>query len=157
MPDGVEVPPVPPTPQVSEIPPTPAPNPLSSKPKPSEWKSDFSRLETLIIKIEAKIDGHSHPQPLPPIPPLSPPLPPVSKNGTYHFVILARPNQQFSPTLEETRQVYSGIRQAPLPKFPIGPIPQMVEYVDSIPVRVYKGSKAVNGKLYDIYKGRYPQ
>lgn len=123
-----------------------APDTPKLYPDPATLKFDedafFRRVEILIT---TKLEEHSHP------------LSPVTKAGTYHFVLLSRANQQFSPTIEQTRQVYSGIKVAPLPSFPIGPIPQMVEYVDSIPVHVYKGSKAVNSMLYDIYKGRYPK
>ena len=89
-----------------------------------------------------------------------PDAPPAPADEVTHFVVVADSAAPDSRRLNEyvgkAKEVYSGIKTADLPKYPIGPVPQLVEFRGAQAVRVVKGKQAVEERLYRIARGEYP-
>lgn len=127
---------------------TKAPDPDEDKDKDDGNNDSLEEriVKRLTIIIKKEIAEHKHDRE---------PFPEIEE--VVHFVAVAPSSHKFSPSLDSVRTKYSGIKRAPLPSFPIGRIPQLVEYKNSIPIRIYKGSQEVNSVLYRVQQGQYPK
>ncbi len=80
--------------------------------------------------------------------------------SSHHYVVVADPKAggwpRLSGEISHAREAFHAIRVSGLPSFPVGVIPQLVEYRAGDPVRVIKGSREVSAALARIAKGEQP-
>ena len=85
---------------------------------------------------------------------------PPTTAGVTHFVVVAdekNPDaRRLAGFIVSAQQAYSGIKVAGLPPFPIGQIPQVVEYHGASPTKTFKGRREVEEVLHRIARGEYP-